>query len=288
MLFSTSAWRRTASAVYDAAVQTHLLKAADGASVEVANHGAHVLRWRSADGIERLFLSPRAEFHTGAAIRGGVPIIFPQFAGLGPLPKHGFARNAQWTCVDIATDGEARATFEWQGDDAMRAIWPHAFVARYEVAVAGQQLRLALSIRNAGTEALAFTAALHTYLQVIDIDTVCVEGLKGLRYRDSAAGDVERNETQAALRIQGEVDRIYFDASEVVVREGKTRMQLHSQGFPDVVVWNPGPEKCAALKDMEPQGYRHMLCIEAAVIGTPVVLAPGMSWQGMQMLYAAG
>jgi glucose-6-phosphate 1-epimerase len=37
---------------------------------------------------------------------------------------------------------------------------------------------------------------------------------------------------------------------------------------------------------MPPGGFRHMLCVEAAVIETPVHLAPGESWWGRQTLLA--
>ena len=49
----------------------------DGASALVALHGAHVLSWIPADGRERLFLSERATFDGQAAIRGGIPLVFP-------------------------------------------------------------------------------------------------------------------------------------------------------------------------------------------------------------------
>lgn len=42
-----------------------------------------------------LFISSKAIFQEGKAIRGGIPVIFPQF-GPGPLPQHGFARNMKW------------------------------------------------------------------------------------------------------------------------------------------------------------------------------------------------
>jgi glucose-6-phosphate 1-epimerase len=35
---------------------------------------------------------------------------------------------------------------------------------------------------------------------------------------------------------------------------------------------------------MPDDGYRRMLCIEAAVIDKPVTLAPGEAWSGRQLL----
>ena len=60
----------------------------DGGSARISPYGAQALSWITADGAEQLFLSPRSVYRTGTAIRGGVPVIFPQFAGLGNLPKH--------------------------------------------------------------------------------------------------------------------------------------------------------------------------------------------------------
>ena len=37
---------------------------------------------------------------------------------------------------------------------------------------------------------------------------------------------------------------------------------------------------------MEPEGYRRMVCVEAAAIGLPIRLAPAASWSGVQILHA--
>ena len=66
------------------------------ARATVLPYGAHVTSWITADGDERLYLSGRTAYRAGAAIRGGVPVIFPQFSDVGPLPRHGFARTRAW------------------------------------------------------------------------------------------------------------------------------------------------------------------------------------------------
>jgi glucose-6-phosphate 1-epimerase len=260
------------------------LQAADGARAEIHAQGAHLSSWCDASGTEHLFLSERSGYAPGVAIRGGVPVIFPQFAGEGPLPKHGFARGQLWTLVDQQTNS-ARWTLE--SSEATLAIWPHAFRCELEVVIGGSQLQVTLSVINSGDAPMQFTAALHTYLRVAAIDDVRVLGLKGLRYRDSTKGTAEYIERSEQLAIVGEVDRIYFDApQQLELIQPTTRLQIEQSGFTDTVVWNPGTEKGAALADMEDGGYLRMLCIEAAVIGKPVHLAGGERWSGSQTLRA--
>jgi glucose-6-phosphate 1-epimerase len=258
-----------------------VLTAADGARAEVFRHGAHVTSWIPAAGTERLFLSERSSFEPGAAIRGGVPVVFPQFASTGPLPKHGFARNMDWTVVEHA---DSRARFQLVSNAATLAIWPYAFVAELDVRVGGDALEIALDVRNTGTDPFSFTAALHTYLAVCDVGSSIVRGLQRHHYREAGVAGLQDSEP---LHIDGEVDRIYFDVTRpLVVDDGEHTTEVGTRGFADVVIWNPGMQKAAALADMAPGGYTKMLCVEAAVIGTPVVLAPGDQWSGAQRLVA--
>jgi glucose-6-phosphate 1-epimerase len=267
------------------------LRAADGASADVYLHGAHVASWRPAPGQEeRLFLSSRSEFRSGAAIRGGIPVIFPQFAAEGPLPRHGYARTAAWTLDDVrqADDGSAVATLSLRDSAETRAIWNARFHATLTVRAGGDALTVTLGVENTDTSPLSFTGALHTYLRVRDVARAEVVGLEGARYRDAAERTTLRTDATPALRVTGELDRVYVGApSALLVREPGRALRVSTQGFPDVVLWNPGRKRAADLPDMEPNGERAMLCVEAAVVQTPVTLHPGARWQGSQTLDAA-
>lgn len=261
------------------------LRHSSGATALVHIHGAHITSWKTSDGVERLFLSKRAEFKAGAAIRGGVPIIFPQFAALGSLPKHGFARISTWHLRDNTSLDTV--TFELKDSAETRAIWPFKFVASYQVWLGKDQLKMQLNVKNVDDKPFSFTAALHTYLRTNDIDAVAVSGLQGLHYRDSANGNAEHIENNEAVRFAGEVDRIYFATSNpVLMQDTEHVVQCKAEGFSDTVIWNPGEALSKKLTDMDDDGYKNMVCIEAAAIASPVKLAPDDTWQGAQVLIA--
>jgi glucose-6-phosphate 1-epimerase len=268
----------------------------DGARATLLLHGAHLVSWVPAGADEQLYLSPKSAFTNGQAIRGGVPVCFPQFAQRGPLQKHGFARSKPWQLVS-AEQGEddALAVLRLSDDAASRMVWPHAFEAELSVRLSSRSLELELACEHRGQEGDAsfdFTAALHTYLGLAALGETSVEGLSGLHYWDSVA---DKAQTQRVdLLLPGspgtvDLDRIYHQVKQdltLVEQRGaeQRRLLIRQQGFDDAVVWNPGPEKCAALTDMPADGYQHMLCIEAAAIERPIRLAPGESWVGLQSL----
>jgi glucose-6-phosphate 1-epimerase len=266
-----------------------ILVAPDGARAEIYPHGAHVASWVPAGGTEHLFLSPASELRPGAPIRGGVPVIFPQFSGLGTLTKHGFVRLLPWDAAPIEIGSDfAAVTFMLSDNDATRQLWPQAFRAEMRVWVGGQRLEMTFSVVNTGDARFTFTAALHTYFQVADVLTTTVEGLAGTRYHDTTVKPwAEGVQSETGVSFPGEVDRIYYAApSPLFVRTPERSTRIETQGFPDGVVWNPGPEKCARLPDMQPDGYRSFVCVEAAAIGQPISLPPGSRWQGTQILIA--
>ncbi|RZL42684.1 MAG: D-hexose-6-phosphate mutarotase [Variovorax sp.] len=261
------------------------LTAPDGASCTVALHGGHVLSWRTPDGAERLYLSPDSVFDGRAAIRGGVPICWPQFNQRGPLAKHGFARNVAWRPEDADPAAPSRIALRLDDDATTRALWPHGFGLRLEATLGEDSLRIALDVRNTGDTPWTFTGALHSYLRVDDIVRVRLEGLQGAKRWD-AVRDRHMAEGADALTFDTEFDSVYAApaTSLRLVQPSGTLEIAQSASCTETVVWNPGDVLSARLADLPDEGYRHMLCVEAAAVDAPVPLAPGESWQGWQQL----
>lgn len=271
------------------------LQSGDGARATVLLHGAHLVSWRPAGHGEHLYLSPSAVFDGSSAIRGGVPVVFPQFDRQGPLPRHGFARTASWIAQKLEQgDHHAMAVLRLIDDDASFAIWPHRFVAELSVHIGASRLDIELAIEHRAVddagespvEPLRFTTALHTYLRVDDASAARLDGLQRLRYFDKVR-NTEQIDSAPSLTADGELDRIYFDvAKPLALHDGTRRVEVSSHGFPDVVVWNPGKQRAAMLDDLPNTAWRDMFCIEAAAIGTPIVVRAGECWIGRQTINA--
>lgn len=260
-----------------------------GDSALIALQGAQVLSWVS-QGQERLFVSPKAAHDGRTPIRGGIPVCFPQFNQRGPLVKHGFARTMAWTgqanAARAVEGGGVQLSLGLQDDAATRAVWPHAFAAQLTVTLLPGALTVQLAVHNRGAEPLPFTAALHSYLQVQDVEQVALRGLEGLAYWDAVA-DTHPVQT-GALRFGVETDRVYPRAAQALqLQTPAQHAGLHIRqdaAWSETVVWNPGPALCATQGDMEANSWQHMLCVEAAAIDAPVTVPPGQHWQAAQYL----
>jgi glucose-6-phosphate 1-epimerase len=276
------------------------LKLAGGDHLIVALHGAQVLSWKTAEGVERLYLSPRAIFDGRSAIRGGIPICFPQFnqrvlAGK-PLPKHGFARSLAWSVLDHqqSTHEDSASVALGLNHDALgeelQTLWPYRFEAILLVRIERDRLSVTFSLTNLDSKAWPFALALHTYLRAGDISKALVRGLQGIRYwdavKDLKSPELSQPQISADLAFSSETDRVYQAAPAAIqlATPSSTLRVEQSNTFTETVVWNPGAAICSQLADMPSTGYREMLCLEAARIDQAVILQPGENWQGSQML----
>lgn len=244
-----------------------LLTAPDGAQASITLYGAHLISWRGADGHERLFCSAKSALDGSKAIRGGVPVIFPQFAERGAGMRHGFARVSNWRVLETGLDdGWAVAVLALTPTDLAPAhaqAWPHAFELTLRVAIRANDLRMQFSVRNTGAAPFPFAAALHSYFLVDEVAQVRILG-------------VEREE----LAITDKFDQVYEGVEpRLALIDGGVVLTLRQDGFTDAVVWNPGAQDAAALADMGDEEYRRFVCIEPALLNGPA-LEPGASWRG--------
>ncbi len=253
------------------------------ADAEVYLQGGHVTRWQPRGATPVLFLSERATYAPGKAIRGGVPLIFPWF---GPhatdrrAPMHGFARSRPWR---LATSGPGAAgavalELALQDDEATRVAWPSAFSLRYRVTV-GDVLDLALEITNTSPAPFTFEAALHTYLAVGDVEAVTITGLEDTPYIDKVDAMARKRHGAGPLRLTGETDRVFLGTTRRCVVTDPTlgrRLSVGKTGSATTVVWNPWAAKAAEIADLEPDGWRRMICVETAnAADDAVTLAAG-------------
>ncbi len=260
-------------------------EAADGARISVCAHGGQLLGWRPAgpDGREQLWLSPLARCGPGAAIRGGVPVVFPQFAGRGPLPKHGFARDRTWT-LEPGAAGSGEVTATLTDTEATRAAWPHRFTLTLRLAASADRLELVLSVRNDALEGpFTFTAALHAYLAAQARSLLY--GMNGARGEDNAADLAPLTLEEGPLAAMTERDLALrdLDAAVRLVHDDGRSVTMLRDGFADLVLWHPGPEH--GLADA-PVGRLGFVCLEPAQL-TPVHLEPAATWQAGAVLVAA-
>jgi len=290
------------------------LRAPDGARATVLLHGAHLVSWIPSGGDEQLYLSPTAKYGNGASVRGGVPVIFPQFNARGPLPRHGLVRSRSWEATEsVVRDGHAIGVLRFTDDIATRVHWKHGFEAELTVSLAGKEIDIELAVTNTGDTTFEFTAALHTYLRCNELLKVQLEGLQNRGYEDftnlapraaasggpapegnlalgsgpSRLGGVAGEQWGDVLTFVGAIDRIYHNVNgPLTLRELGRRTSIAMNGFDDVVVWNPGDDGVQQLADMPDEDWRRMLCVEAARIREPVHLMPGEDWAGMQSLRA--
>jgi glucose-6-phosphate 1-epimerase len=249
-----------------------LLRAPDGAEATITLYGAHLVSWKPALGAgaapqERMFMSSLSALDGSRAIRGGVPVIFPQFAERGEGMRHGFARVSTWRVLDSGDrDGAAFALLGLNQDELSpqaSSAWAYAFELALRVSVQGANLAMTLEVRNTGTHPFSFSSALHTYHLVEDVEAVRIDGVQ-----------------PETLALTDKLDQVFERiAGAITFDNGADKLLLQQSGFTDAVVWNPGAADAAALSDLEDEEYRRFVCIEPALL-QPQILEPGGSWKG--------
>lgn len=237
------------------------------AQAKIALQGAHLFHYQAHHQPALLWVSEKAFFEKGKAIRGGIPLCFPWF---GPnkhdatLAQHGFARTAEWSVVleEELDEGATHIQLQLTENEERLKLWAYHFDVRLDVVV-DSKLTITLSVTNTDNKAFELSTALHSYFSISDIENIRILGLENRRYYDSL---LKRMLVQKdAVIIDKEVDRVYFDTTEAVVLEDEHRsLKINQEGSNSMVVWNPWREKSKQMADMDEESYRSMVCLETA------------------------
>ena len=228
---------------------------------------------------ELLYLSPRSA-GASSAVRGGVPVLFPQFNELGALPKHGLARTARWqrSALDIAPKEGAAIAFVTEIGPGIHPAFPHTAQLSLAVSASAGRLVMRLQIDNTGHSPFAWTGGLHPYFAVRDVSACRLTGLAGARVADRTAPLLKR-QPDAPIAWDGTLfERLFDRAAPLQLAEGARRLCLSMTGFDEWMVWNPGA--AAMITDLPPDDWRRFVCIEPVRVSRPVSLAPGESFAG--------
>ncbi|ORZ37552.1 galactose mutarotase-like domain-containing protein [Catenaria anguillulae PL171] len=265
-------------------------------------YGATVSSW-TVNGHEQLFLSKKAILNGTKAIR--IPLVFPQFGTVATskLPQHGFARCSFWKLTQLTESGDQlAATFTLtpdQVDPALRALWDYKFELAYDVTLDGAAgtLKTALRVKNFEADrTFDFTWLLHTYLRVPTLSGLEVQGLSGFSYTDKTR-QLQTFNQSGAITITEEVDRVFPSVTPItaplqVVVGGKPIASIErtpgkgSNGFADVVVWNPWADKAKGMADFGDDEYHEMVCVEVGDVANPVKVGPGEVREAGQVIRA--
>lgn len=228
----------------------------------IAKQGAQLLEFQAADREPLLWLSPKAQFEPGKAVRGGIPLCLPWF-GINRVdptkPKHGLVRTQPWQLTEAKElpggDVELVFTFRHDGSEVFEAPFRCEFTMRL-----GRELQLHLRLENLAEEAVEYSWAWHTYFPVESVREIEVHGLEHTDYLDNTR-ELARFRQEGPLTFPGEVDRVFENAPAHQQILTRAPIHTHSDNCHSVITWNPGPELAATLADVDDH-YGEFVCVE--------------------------
>ncbi|MFT6267799.1 MAG: glucose-6-phosphate 1-epimerase [Alphaproteobacteria bacterium] len=254
-------------------------------SAVISMFGGHILSYvNKSDNKERLWLSKLAIFDGKTPIRGGIPICWPWFgshATQDDYPSHGYARTQMYALVQVEETSDSNKVINTKV--TLRPFntkqYGYSNIDMKLVVTLSDTLTVDIITINKGEETVALTQALHAYFLVDNISQIILKGANTLY--DDKLTSTTNNDAPNEYRFTQEVDRIHAfqhahysrkqtikiiksGGSDSPVQPHSTMQRIEQSGHDSTVVWNPWKDKSKSMNDMENNGYRTMLCIEAA------------------------
>lgn len=242
--------------------------------------GAQVLT-AEIGGWPLLYCSPLHNSSAGRPARGGVPVLFPQFADRGPLKKHGWARDVAWSLVEeVIALHNHRLKWQVQLDHRTYPDWPHSADLMMSAEATADALTLELRITNTGKSALGWTGGLHPYWAVDDIRACTIAGLQDTPVQNRFNPE-QRLQAGERLHFTDEAFEVLYDTqAPLTLASDQRTLRLTMTGFDQWMVWNPGAMDAQTMTDLPADGWRRFVCIEPVKVARPGWLRSGETFEG--------
>jgi len=275
----------------------HLKHTKSGARCTIYPYGAHLTSYQTPSGKELLFLSRDAILDGSKAIRGGIPLCFPQFGQPDKrMPQHGFLRNNYWSVVEgsMFDDEEgAGISLELELKDALNARggkWDvdTKFNAKctYTVKIGENGFTTTIVMENLGETSWEFQVLLHNYFLVhnhmaLNGEMCHVHGFEGYAVDDKISGtNYIHGSDPVTIPENIIIDRVYsppkdgaIDLHLTIAAGPSNNLSLSASGEVDGVkvpvsgvVWNPHKENALAMADFGDDQYHDMNCVEPGML----------------------
>ena len=135
--------------------------------------------------------------------------------------------------------------------------------ARFRI---GKTLEVSLITENITEHEISFTEGLHTYFQVSDVESVQVLGWDKCEFVDLLDGNQWRRQ-KGPIPFESEVGRIIVSCDKAtIIEDRKLGRNIHvvGSGSASIAVWNPGLTTASKMPDHGSEGWKTMVCVEAA------------------------
>jgi glucose-6-phosphate 1-epimerase len=236
-------------------------------TAEVSLYGGQVLRFKPKDQQEVFWLSDKATYEEGSAIRGGIPLCWPWFGANDKSDvksiNHGFARQVIWQVDSVSADEKATTVVLTFEGDGFHSLWPTKFKL-VQTLVFGQSMEQTFSMTNLSDTDTEYSGALHSYFSVSNPKNITLDSLTGVNFEDKLTDSSHTQE--GSVSCVGPIDREYHSKKVMTVVDSQWSrvIKVTSLGCQQWVLWNPGTVLANTMTDIHERGEQEYICLEAA------------------------
>ena len=237
--------------------------------------GAQILR------LEDFFYLSPIQLTNNHPRRGGVPILFPQFADRGHLKKHGFVRNLNWQLITDAQSLEShQLTYRLQIQEKDIPEWPYCANLELSLNATVNDVEISLMICNNGPNPFSWTGGLHPYFFLSNLLDTSIKGLQNQRVSNRFDQDQQIHSAELLTLSNKPLESLFHTSTPLQIISPKQHFDLKSEGFTEWMIWNPAEQGADDFIDIPLADWKNFLCVEHVIVSKPLQLLPQASFTG--------